>query len=64
MPFFEYLATDAEASDVFNRAMAGGAAARASVALDTTAPPCDRFAIVRSPRTGPIFRSLPVAPAS
>ncbi|MDQ3357106.1 MAG: acetylserotonin O-methyltransferase [Actinomycetota bacterium] len=34
MPFFEYLATDAEASDVFNRAMAGGAAARASVALE------------------------------
>jgi len=34
MPFFEYLATDAQASDVFNRAMAGGAAARASVALE------------------------------
>jgi len=46
MPFFEYLATDAEASDVFNRAMAGGAAARASVALEYDCPTvrsvCDR----------------------
>jgi hypothetical protein len=32
-PFFEHLARDAERSDVFNRAMGGGAAARAAAAL-------------------------------
>ena len=33
MPFFEHLAEDAAASETFNRAMGGGAAARAAAAL-------------------------------
>jgi hypothetical protein len=33
-PFFEYLATDPEASEVFNRAMAGGTRARVAAALE------------------------------
>ena len=33
MPLFEYLAADPAASDIFNRAMAGGAAGRAAAAL-------------------------------
>jgi hypothetical protein len=33
-PFFEYLTTDGEASEIFNRAMAGGARARLAAALE------------------------------
>ena len=33
MPLFEYLAANPEASDIFNRAMAGGATGRAAAAL-------------------------------